>query len=397
MKRPGVPDGALNIPNLLSVRASGLAPPCLAQSRLTSWALESLSQCHTRAVERTSHSASITAMDLDREEARYLVLGAGDGTLYIHDILHRSEETEVLLHIGKSHRQSHRHSVVSVAWGEDSGMVTTASRDGDLQVWDTNRGAAVELFNIGMKINRHAVQRGAGSVTVAVAGDKSLVQVVDLRSGSLAHVLKGGHRGGGGGVSSLAWGQGSLLASGGDADKRIVIWDVRMARSYLRYLDSNSVSSRASRHQPAGWSHKGPVQGLAWTQDGRQLVSLGQDRRLRRWDVTRGLNMKTKFPEIDTSSKLSTVDLEVSSGSDRDLVFVPEETHVAMLDLNTGRRIKNLSGHFSKVYCLKFNHQQLELYTSGKDRYVHVWSPVDRREDNVEINHLTCDTWSDSD
>ena len=86
MKRPGVPDGALNIPNLLSVRASGLAPPCLARSRLTSWALENLSQCHTRAVERTSHSASITAMDLDREEARYLLLGAGDGTLYIHDI-----------------------------------------------------------------------------------------------------------------------------------------------------------------------------------------------------------------------------------------------------------------------------------------------------------------------
>ena len=66
MKRPGVPDGALNIPNLLSVRASGLAPPCLSQSRLTSWALENLSQCHTRAVERTSHSASITTMDLDR-------------------------------------------------------------------------------------------------------------------------------------------------------------------------------------------------------------------------------------------------------------------------------------------------------------------------------------------
>ena len=371
-----------------------MTSPTLAKCQLSSWTLGRLSQCHSRAVKHTTHSSSINTMDLDREEARYLLLGAGDGTLYIHDILQRTAETEALLHIGKSHRHCHRHSVVSVVWGEDSGMFTTASRDGELRVWDTNRGAAVEVFNLEMKINRHAVQRG-GSGTVAVAGDRSLVQLVDLRSGSLAHVLRG-HTGGG--VTSLAWGHGSLLASGGDTDRRVIIWDVRMARSFLRYMDSNCVSSRSSRHhKPAGWSHKGPVQGLAWTQDGRQLISLGQDRRLRRWDVTRGLNMKTRFPEIDSSDKLSTVDLEISSGGYGGLVFVPEQTGVAMLNLTTGRRVNTLSGHFSKIYCLKYNPQQLELYTSGKDRYVHVWSPVEGGEDNSESRHLTCDTWSDSD
>ena len=386
--------GSLNIPKLLFLRSSGLTSQTLAKCQLSSWTLGRLSQCHSRAVKHTTHSSSITTMDLDREEARYLLLGAGDGTLYIHDILQRTADTEALLHIGKSHRHCHRHSVVSVVWGEDSGLFTTASRDGELRVWDTNRGAAVEVFNLDMKINRHAVQRG-GSGTVAVAGDRSLVQLVDLRSGSLAHVLRG-HTGGG--VTSLAWGHGSLLASGGDTDRRVIIWDVRMARSFLRYMDSNYVSSRSSRHhKPAGWSHKGPVQGLAWTQDGRQLISLGQDRRLRRWDVTRGLNMKTRFPEINSSDKLSTVDLEISSGGYGGLVFVPEQTGVAMLNLTSGRRVNTLSGHFSKIYCLKYNPQQLELYTSGKDRYVHVWSPVEGGEDNSESRHLTCDTWSDSD
>jgi len=386
----------LNIPKLLFLRSSGLTSPTTTKCHLSSWALGRLSQCHSRAVEHTTHSSSITAMDLDREEARYLVLGAGDGTLYIHDILNRSAESEALLQVGKSHRHCHRQSVVSVGWGEDSGMFTSTSRDGELRVWDTNRGATVEVFNLEMKINRHALQRGIGSATVAVAGDKSLVQLVDLRSGSLAHVLRG-HTGGG--VTSLAWAQGSLLASGGHSDRRVVIWDVRMAKSYLRYLDSNCVSSRSSRqHKPAGWSHKGPVQGLAWAQDGRQLVSLGQDRRLRRWDVGSGLNMKTRFPEIDSSDKLSTVDLEISSGRDGGLVFVPEETGVAMLDLTTGKRVKTLSGHFSKIYCLKYNPQQLELYTSGRDRFVHVWSPVESGDDiNSESKQLTCDTWSDSD
>lgn len=386
---------SLNIPKLLFLRSSGLTSPTLAKCQISSWTLGRLSQCHSRAVKHTTHSSSITAMDLDREEARYLLLGAGDGTIYIHDILQRTAETETLLHIGRSHRHYHRNRVVSAVWGEDSGLFTTSNRDGELRVWDTNRGAAVEAFNLEMKINRHVQQRGASSGTVAVAGDRSLVQLVDLRSGSLAHVLRG-HTGGG--VTSLAWGQGSLLASGGDTDRRIIIWDVRMARSFLRYLDSNCVSSRSSRqHKPAGWSHKGPVQGLVWTQDGRQLVSLGQDRRLRRWDVTRGLNMKTRFPEIDTSDKLSSVDLEISSGGDRSLVFVPEQSGVAMLELTTGRRVSTLSGHFSQIYCLKYNRQQLELYTSGRDRYVHVWSPVESGDDCSESRHLICDTWSDSD
>ena len=107
--------------------------------------------------------------------------------------------------------------------------------------------------------------------------------------------------------------------------------------------------------------------------------------------------MKTRFPEINSSDKLSTVDLEISSGGYGGLVFVPEQTGVAMLNLTSGRRVNTLSGHFSKIYCLKYNPQQLELYTSGKDRYVHVWSPVEGGEDNSESRHLTCDTWSDSD
>jgi len=284
---------SLNIPKLLFLQSSGLTSPTNTKCQLSSWALGRLSQCHRRTVQHTTHSSSITAMDLDREEARYLVLGAGDGTLYIHDILQRTAESDTLLHIGKSHKHCHQHSVVSVGWGEDSGMFTSSSRDGELRVWDTNRGATVEVFNLEMKINRHVLQRGMGSVTVAVAGDKSLVQLVDLRSGSLTHVLRG-HTGGG--VTCLAWGQDSLLASGGDSDTRVIIWNV-----------------------------------------------------------------------------------------------------VAMLDLTTGKWVNTLSGHFSKIYCIKYNPQQLELYTSGRDRYVHVWSPVESGDEDSESKHLTCDTWSDSD
>ena len=126
---------------------------------------------------------------------------------------------------------------------------------------------------------------------------------------------------------------------------------------------------------------------------------MGQDQRLRQWDAVLGLNMKTRFPSVASSSSLASVQLEVSAGCARDCVFVPESSRVSLLALDTGGRLGTLSGHYGSVHCLKFNPQQLELYTGGKDKHVHIWSPESEQsqDDADDENKLTCDTWSDSD
>ena len=377
---------------LLFQQSSGLTRPGQVQENLTSWSLNNLTLSSHRAVENNCHSASITSVDLDPEDCCYLVAGGGDGSLYIHNILHYLDP--VMLHIGRSNSHCHKNSITSVTWGQDSGMFISSSRDGVIKVWDTNIGKPVEVFTPGKVIHQHSMK--AISAMIAVAGETSHVQLVDLRSGSLAHVLRGGHSGQ---VLTLAWcpGASNVLASGGEADRKIVLWDVRQSKSYLHYLDCNKVKTRRRMRSSdlAGWSHKGPVHGLVWSSCGHYLISTGHDKRIRRWDAMFGRNMKTKFPEIETDTK-QTVDLEVSSGGLNDYLFVPEKSHVAMLDLDTGERVKTLSGHYSNVKCLRFNPNQLELYSGGKDKYIHIWSPESEQNENTVNNQITCDNWSDS-
>jgi hypothetical protein len=78
-----------------------------------------ISSCKT--VNATVHSAAITDMAIDDDECRYLLAGAYDGTLYIHDLgepwgKSGSLEAKAVVHIGRSHRHAHKKSVECVQW-----------------------------------------------------------------------------------------------------------------------------------------------------------------------------------------------------------------------------------------------------------------------------------------
>ena len=137
----------------------------------------------------SQHSAPLTCVSLDPEDGRYLAAGAGDGSLYVHDVV----GGELALHIARSHKHSHKYSLASVTWGVDSGILITSSRDGVIKVWDPNNTRKpADLFVVGRRLYRHALS-DTGTL-VAAARDSGHITVVDLRSGSTSHVLRGGHR-----------------------------------------------------------------------------------------------------------------------------------------------------------------------------------------------------------
>ena len=93
-----------------------------------------------REVDCAVHSAGVTSVDIDRDEGRYLLVGGGDGTVYIHDLLNLTGtpagSTNILLQVGKSHSQVHKYSVETVSWYRDTGIFITSARDGTLKVMD---------------------------------------------------------------------------------------------------------------------------------------------------------------------------------------------------------------------------------------------------------------------
>ena len=393
------------IPQLLHQQSAGLIKADYTRQQFTSWAASKLSVSKLKDVDTNCHSAGVTCLDIDQDEGRYILNGCGDGTIYIHDI--QSNPSELALYIGRSNKHSHKHYVGTVGWGSDTGLFITSSRDGVLKVWDTNCGRPAEQFTIGGVINRHAAAKPEVGTIVAVAGETNHVTLIDLKSGSTSHVLRG-HTAE---VVTLAWslGQPNILATGG-ADNKVMLWDVRQARSYLQYLDYNNVRFKRSKDITlSGSSHQNPVHGLVFTGCGRYLISLGKDKRIRKWDTMTGKNLKTKFAEVNTSCK-SAVDIVCSSRGARDFLFVPEKSFILMIDLQTGKTVRPLVGHYGSVAAMAYSSANMELYSGAKDKHILIWEPEttkvkawldhnnkvedDPDETQTGMSHITRDTWS---
>ena len=99
---------------------------------------------------------------------------------------------------------------------------------------------------------------------------------------------------------------------------------------------------------PANTAHNGSVNGLAFTADGLHLITFGTDNRLRLWNTASGRNTLVNYGKINNESKKS-VHLTVTSNCIPDLVYVPDDGDITVLDIYTGEEINTLRGHYAQV------------------------------------------------
>lgn len=146
---------------------------------------------------------------------------------------------------------------------------------------------------------------GNGSLAVS-GGEDDTVRVWDTRRGLCRIVIPAGQ----GGVHAVAVSRDGKVATSGGADGTVKTWDVKSG-SCLRRFEAHEGGVRSVALTPAGtlvsaggdgfvkvWSgaaaqpvvlagHFGPVHGVAVTADGERVVSAGEDRFIRIWEVER--------------------------------------------------------------------------------------------------------------
>jgi len=355
-----------------------------------------------------SHSSAVTDVALDSEERRYLLAGLGDGTLCIHNIFSERKKcgykSSLELRIGRNSSYKHTHSINTVSWYSDNGMFLSSGRDGVLKVWDSNEGVVVEQFTVGTTVNKHSICAPEVGALVAIANETNHVQLVDLNTGSTCHTLRG-HEGE---VLTCTWSKLNprVLATGA-ADNKIILWDVRQARSYLAYLDFNDVRFKRTKDiRLSGTSHQSSVHGLEFSVCGRYLFSIGKDNRIRKWDTVTLKNLKTKFPEIAIKGK-GNVPMSCLEGGDVDYLLLPHSNNIQVYDTRTGCAMPPLVGHYGSVFGMVYSPEDLTLYSCGRDRFILAWdTPLHREaartskmketegEDTKDINPFTVDAWS---
>ncbi|KAJ8889220.1 hypothetical protein PR048_008718 [Dryococelus australis] len=322
-------------------------------------------------------------MDIDCTEGKYLLCGQGDGSICIYNVNNYTGTPHFTCNVecmvDKNNRHAHKFSTECVQWYPfDTGMFLSSGMDKKLKVWDTNTLIPVETFSIEGKVYQHHMAQNS---LIAVASSTNQISLIDIRKGSSAHELRG-HTSL---VLTCRWSPAEeyLLASG-SCDRKVLLWDVRSAKSFLKCLDQYNSNS-----QSTSTAHNGFVNGLCFSENGLYLLSCGTDNSLRLWDVCWGRNELVNFGDVPNYSK-KCVQLDVRTVVGSGVAYVPSGSNVLVFDIGSGRNIRTLHGHFGTINGCRFHPYLQELYSCGNDRNILVWSA----DDTEVIADKDEDSWS---
>lgn len=227
---------------------------------------------------------------------------------------------------------------------------------------------------------------------VAASSKFPAVRLLDLNTGGNIHSLVG-HIGAG--TLAVNWSPRDeyILASGG-ADGTVRLWDIRRAASCLACLDMTN--SNSNKFDSRNLAHNGPVNGVSWSEDGTQLVTLGHDNAMRVWNMATGENAMTKF-EAPIGSRRNQAQNPVLTPmqlSDPQLVFAPSNSSIKGFNLNNGTLVNRLKlPRASIINALVQRPGYPYIYSATSNGRIFAWVPdAPTDEDNTNENQNPLDT-----
>ncbi|MCL2004870.1 MAG: hypothetical protein FWG73_01785 [Planctomycetaceae bacterium] len=201
---------------------------------------------------------------------------------------------------------------------------------------------------------------------------------------------------------TLAFCQGqpqSRISGGNDGDSRLPAGTITAARSILEIRGhTNDVSSVA--FSPDGrrivtsssdrtariWDaesgrelqtlsgHTDDVNFAAFSPDGRHIVTSSSDRTARIWDAESGRELRRLQGHRDT------VESAVFSPNGRRIVTGSEDNTIRIWDAESGRALQTLQGHRDDVNSVAFSQDGRRIVSSSSDRTVRIWDAESGRE-----------------
>eukprot|EP00808_Paulinella_micropora_P014492 g19174.t1 len=378
-----------------------------------------------------SHELSISSLDFDKVENRYLLSGGAAGRISLFDMEQtgrledaatdtaaqlQAEEEARLQSCSRLERRRHvqraptrtstrqeplavfqnvdavgpaafggaaalPRAVHTLQWYPfDTGLFLSGGADGKVKAWDSNVGEVAETFDLNSRVEGLHVSCVATHALIAVASHFAQVRLCDMRSGAFSHSLQG-HRDC---VTAVQWSprREHMLASGSE-DRAVLLWDIRRSGPLmlLDQLNRQAPSDVAARRGSSTasslvTSHDGALAELRFSPDGGSLLSAGRDGRLRLWRTSSGLNSLVNFTGATNTHKVQRFVL----GLDGSSVYYPQGSEVHIYCLQTGKRMtKTLQGgHLDRVLCLSINPRRAEIYSGGQDCLLLRWTTPTR-------------------
>jgi WD40 repeat protein/tRNA A-37 threonylcarbamoyl transferase component Bud32 len=263
--------------------------------------------------------------------------------------------------------EGHAGPVSSVAFSADGKRIASGSSDKTVKVWDAQTGA--EEFTLrGHKGTVSSVMFSADGKHVVSCGYDKTVKVWDAATGLEKRTLKGGN-GSFSVVAISADGQRIAAGVGTIGRETVTMWQGNKLGVGVRVWDARTGEEKLTLKTYQ------PVSGLAFSADGKRIVSASYDRTVKVWDAQTGEEQLSLRGHTDmiASVAISADGARIASGGFGGAVKV--------WDAKTGQEKLTLKGHLGVINGLAFSADSTRLVSASHDKTVKVWDapPADEK------------------
>jgi WD40 repeat protein len=241
-----------------------------------------------------------------------------------------------------------------VAFSPDGKIFASGSSDQTIKLWDIATGAELRTLR-GHTYSVLSVAFSPDGKLLASGSVDNMIKLWDVLTGQVRLTLPG-HRNQ---VNSVVFSPDGQILASGSADGLVKLWNVSTGQE-LRTLVNKSERPRGPANHPPN------VNSIAFSPDGKLLVSGGDEYTIKLWNVSTG--------EVLHSMKDHSYGVNaVAFGPDGQTVVSGSFQEITVWDAGTGQELRKLKGQSSYINAVKFSPDGKTLASANYTGTIKLW------------------------